>query len=213
MKKCISSWLDVMSYIEADWVSAAADTILAFSALAVFLQFRRDRLWRRKDTMRQFSEGFRDTPGARNAVLMLESPVREVPLWDAADPKDRYKWVTWDDVEIALIPASLGDVRYEPLYSAIRDSFFDLLNRFAGLEPLAKARMITDEDIMDALRRWFYIIGERDKDKPHIRNLRLFIYEHRLETAKIVFSRFGINIDSMYDNDRKSFLSELNSLT
>lgn len=190
--------------LRAEWISAVADIVVAGSAVFAFLQFRREGLWKRKERMAQFFNGFGDTPGARNAALMLENNEREIPLWDAADPKDRYAVVTWKDVEMALLPPSSGQVRKEPTYSAIRDSFLDLLNRFSGLERLVQERLVSESDMKDALRRWFYIIGERDKDEPHIRNLRLFIKEHNLKTSKEAFRRFGIDIDKMYVDDLKS---------
>ncbi len=195
--------------IRPEWISAFADAVVAGSAFLAFLQFKREGLWKRKERIAQFFNGFQNTPGARNAVLMLENKEREIPLWDASDPKDRYRVVTWRDVEIALLPPSSGLVRTEPTYSAIRDSFLDLLHRFAGLERLVQERLVSESDINDALRRWFYIIGDKDKDEPHIRNLRLFIKENNLKTSKEVFCRFGIDIDRVYAKDLKSLRDSL----
>lgn len=191
--------------LSPEWVSAAADVLAAAGVLLAAGQYRRDGRWKQKERIQQFFDAFKDSAGARNAALMLDSRNREVPLWDASDPKDRYVRVTWADVERALVPPSSAVQTCEPIDTAIRDCFEDLLNRFAGLERMAQEGLIRESDLKDALRRWFFIIGERDKDKPHIRNLRLFIVEGRRETAMKLFRRFDIDLKLAYPADVASF--------
>lgn len=188
-----------LTSLQAAQVSAFADLVVAGGALLAVREYSRQGKLLRQQRMREFHQGFNDTPGARNALLMIEHPEGEIPLFD--DPANKWFNVTWADVETALAP---GADRSDTRNSAIQNSFLDLLSRWAGLEIMRQQKLVNDEDVRTALRRWFNIIL-RDKDKPHIRNLRLFIGDRDLRDGTAMFKFMGVDVVAMRKQDWISF--------
>lgn len=200
--KCLRAFFWWLGQWTPAHVSAAADIVVAIGAILAVKEYHRQGKLSRQQRMREFHQGFNDTPGARNALLMIERPEGEIPLFD--DPKNKWQMVTWAEVESALSP---GASHANPRDSAIQNSFLDLMSRWAGLELMRQQRLVDDNDVRTALRRWFKIIGGRDNDKPHIRNLRLFIEDSDLRDAKALFKFMGVDLEKTRTTDFAAFES------
>jgi hypothetical protein len=99
--------------------SGVAVAIIALRRWAIELR------WKRKEALFSFVDSFLDTPGAQNAMMMLHTKSREVPLWDKGTPEDRWVRVTWDAVSAAFTPGSENELPTGPFDTAIRDCFGD----------------------------------------------------------------------------------------
>src|SRR5688572_23558897 len=83
---------------------------------------RAEEAAKRRQSILARVSSFDDTPGARNAMLMLSGYDRNVPLYDAERPEDRYERVAWRETARALIPADIVPYNYDPKEDAIRNS-------------------------------------------------------------------------------------------
>ena len=117
--------------------------LVFIASLLAYRQWRADQQWKRLEALMERIKAFTETPGSLNAIMMLSSHDREIPLWDKERPEDRYVRVKWDEVSRALIPTDLITYPYDSKQSAIRDSFNDLLGRLSHLEAFLEAKLLT----------------------------------------------------------------------
>jgi len=108
--------------------------LVFIASLLAHRQWRADQQWKRLEALMERIKAFTETPGSLNAIMMLSSQDREIPLWNKERPEDRYVRVKWEEVSRALIPTDMITYPYDSKRSAIRDSFNDLLGRLSHLE-------------------------------------------------------------------------------
>ena len=162
--------------------------------------------WKRKEALLKQITAFGETPGAYNAILMLSSPDREIPLWDNAQPEKRYVRVTWSEVAEAMVPK---EIPLSPKLSAIRDSFGDFLGRLTHLELYRSSSLLNTSDVAALLSPWTIWLT---LDKPHARNIRLHIrYRNLWAVEKLLKEAGGPDIAASRETDMHGYESE-NSL-
>ena len=161
--------------------------------------------WKQKEAMLKQILAFGDTPGAYNAVLMLGSPDREIPLWDRSKREECYVRVTWEEVAEAMAPK---DAPLPPKLSAIRDSIGDFLGRLTHMELYRSASLINNEDVKAQLSPWTMWLA---LDKPHARNIRLHIrYRGLWAVEKLLKEATGLDIATRLKADELAYTTETN---
>ncbi len=189
--KLVSWWFSPEGLTAATWVYAGATAVLALATLLLACAaMKAGRQWnyelkeRRKAARAKFTDDFIKTPGARNATLMLFSSDREIPLWDAADPADRYHPVNWKDVEDAFTPERIeaGHRFYSntPKHTAIRDSFDDFFGRLNYLNSLLDDNLISDDDAHSIASPWLNALDFSKNAHPHIARINEYIVAHHI---------------------------------
>lgn len=157
-------------------------------------------LWKQKEALIERITAFGDTPGAYNAILMLSSPDREIPLWDKQKPEDRYVRVTWDEVAEAMVPE---DMILPPKLSAIRDSFGDFLSRLTHIELYRISDLLNDKDVKHVVSTWATKLAV---NQPHARNIRLYIRSQGLQSVEILLrDAGGLDIAKTWDDDNREY--------
>ena len=193
---CIKDWL----FKEPDNLSNLLGYLLVFlgSAFAI-IQWRRDQKWKRKELLISRVSAFNETPGALNALLMLDWSDREIPLWAKDRVEDRYVRVTRTEVTSALIPDTLLPSTYSVKESAIRNSFEDFLIKLSHLEMFLKNKLLKVNEadvIMLSLLNSLNVLREgNDKDRALLRHFYIYIGWRNFPYIKDLFKRFKIDID------------------
>ena len=202
---------------EKSWLFRSTDNltsligygIILLASIVAYTQWRRDQKWKRLEALLVRVKAFNDTPGSMNAIMMLFSEDREVPLWDKEKPEDRYVRVSNKEVSRALIPTDMLPQPYDAKMIAIRDSFNDLLNRLSHIEAFLEAELLDKKEvgyIMDDFVLRFQRFSENDKLS---RNLRIYIDWKRLERVQKLFERFDIPLRGNINNEKDELRGEI----
>ena len=192
----------VVSGPEEPWLFRGTDnlaTLIGYGLAAVasglaFRQWKAEQRWKRKEVLMDRIRAFGDTPGARNAMMMLTSHDREVPLWDKERPEERYVRVTWGEVKRALIPGDLIAYTHDAKENAIRDSFEDFLGRLAHIEVYLEAGLLNREDASHIVGTWIARFRQLSADPQLLRNLRLYIDWRGMRSTQKLFKRFDVDL-------------------
>jgi len=203
------------------WMAETSNltTILGYlGALAAFLfglhQYRNSDRWKRRETVLEYVRRFDDTPGARNAMMMLNTPGRQIPLWDKDEPPERrYTFVQTYAVAKALIPDNTGGLAHDysdPALHAIRDSFEDFLARLKIFATFLKQGLLDRSDIKEVIDPWVRKLGVTGGDDDKLkRNLRIYIAHREYHDVQDLFREFGMNLKRHLEEDRKALADEI----
>ena len=197
------------------WWSANILTVLTLASglvagLFAGYRWRSDENWKRTAAALERVKSFGDTPGTRNAMMILKSHKRPIPIFDAADPpKDGsgiYCDVTWADAKTALVPTRWNDAT-SPLSNAIRDSFEDFIGRMVQIEIYVAGGLITIREARPLVAPW----GQRlswDGDGGLARNLRVYVELEGYTAFQDLFGRFGCDLRAGLGADIRQFRKE-----
>ena len=186
-------------------------------ALFAFFQWHRDQAWKRTTAAVERIRSFYETPGARNAMMILKSPRREIPLWDRQYPPEGgpYAIVTWDEAKWALIPTS-WDAFDDKKMTAIRDSFEDFTDRLTQIETYLDADLLRQEDVCHLVEPWAKRLGgpteRRIADGGLSRNFRVYVDRENKTALQQLFARYGVDLKETLDEDGRAFDAELSTL-
>lgn len=187
--------------------------LAAVGSILAYKQWTDDRKWKQREVLRGLIASLNETPGSRNAMMMLSSSDRDIPLLDAEEPADRYVRVTWRNVAESLIPEDLMRHRYNNKEEAIRNSFEDFLGRLNHIEHYLESNLLNVKDIKPFVEIW----GQKFKclsEEPHLhRNLKLYIAWRDLKGVQNLFARFAdgdyIDLTSGIKADRDTIKEEI----
>lgn len=106
------------------WLATNAVELLAVpSGIWAVATWHREQRWKRISTAFERVESFSKTPGVWNAMMILKSRARPIPLFDPAAPIiERYCDVTWADAKLALVPTKYNHDSSSKT-NALRDCF------------------------------------------------------------------------------------------
>ncbi len=197
----------------APWLVANLATLLP-AAITVgggvfaLWQWRIDQNWKRITTALERIRSFDETPGTRNAMMILKSPTRPIPLYDPREPPDKlYAPVTWDEAKWALLPTASNPLT-DRKHNAIRDSFEDFMNRMTQIEMYLAAGRLTEKQVCLLVEPWAKRLDGRIDDGGLTRNFRLYVAaEHKTGVVRL-FGRFGVDLTPT-DADRAALAADL----
>lgn len=180
-----------------DWLKLCGYFLVLGGSILTYYKWRKDQNWKRKETLMTRITSFSLTPGTWNAILMLESPDRNVPLWDKENREQKYVRVKRSEVAVALLPPNFLPYRYSPKETAIRDSFNDFLDRLSHLEFYRESNLLNKKEIEVAICNWIVTIQNLSKsndldDQGLLRSLFLYIHYKKMTKVIAIFSQFGI---------------------
>ena len=187
---------------ETDNLATLIGYVIATAAgLFAVWQWRKDQNWKKKEALLGRAIAFKDTPGSYNALLMLDSANRNIPLWDCDVPNDRWHVVYRKEVALALIPPTLLPYQHSEsnLETAIRDCFSDLFARLTHIEVFLADGMIEFKDIELLMNpmipniKKLYNSPEK-VDQQLFRCLKLFADWKGLRGLQDFFVRFKIEL-------------------
>ncbi len=186
--------------------------LVFIASLLAYRQWRRDQQWKRLEALMQRIKAFTETPGSLNAMMMLSSDDREVPLWDKEKPEERYVRVSWEEVSRALIPTDMLKYPYDSKQSAIRDSFNDLLGRLSHLEAFLEAELLSENEAKHAMKN-FVLQFERLilQNTDLARNLRIYINYYGMDGVQNLFKRFDIDLKQNINEEQEQLKREIDS--
>ncbi|MBB5715835.1 hypothetical protein [Sphingomonas aerophila] len=185
--------------------------LVAASGLFAYQRWGHDRRIKRIELLMERLGSFNETPGARNAVMMLYNHDRMIPLWDQDEPPEkRYVRVTWAEVEFALIPHPIYPDRFDPKLSAIRDCFEDYLSRMGQIWIYLELGVITSEDARKILAPWLRRFGLVEQRSKVVRNLRLYIRWRKLEPVERLFATYDVDLTDTAIADWQALDVEVN---
>ena len=190
------NWLDQPSNNATSLISFG----LAFLSICLSLyQFISSERWKRQDAMMNRVESFHVTPGSHNAMQMIDSPDRDIALWDKDKPQDRYERVLRKQVIIALLSPKILEHTYSDREQAIRDSFNDFLGRIKHIEVYRKRKLIKKKDIGIIIGHSLKdirdnLLSVREEDKLFAMSLLVYIAERQIEDVINFFERHEIKI-------------------
>lgn len=206
-----------------DWLFKSTDNlatligyvIVAIGARFTYRQWTRSEAWKRREVFFERVSSFIETPGNWNAILLLEYFEREVALWDKNNAEERYEYVTREQVATALIPPNLLVWTSAPKEMAIRDSFDDLLGRFAFVQLFSqKPKLLKDDEIKllvnaftTSIKR--LIISSNAIDKALIGHLFLYINYKNFEKLKDLLRICDIDIDQYLAINRSQLVNDI----
>lgn len=154
---------------------------------------------RRHEDFERRIERFR-TPETRAALMMLHNYKRLIPLVDNIEP------VTWEEVEVALIPAIYREHGFEPRLIAIRDCFNGLLGGLTNLHFLKNEGLVLDRDVDHIAKE--LLIRVATNEAKIFRNLRLYILWRKTGILSL-FTAYGHDIKALKDADKASLELDL----
>ena len=189
------------------WVAANLPLLtLASTAIAgVFAlrKWRTDEKWKRTAAAFERIKSFAETPGTRNAMMILKSRRRPIPVFDPANPpKDGsgiYRDVSWEDAARALAP-TIWNADESPLGNAIRDSFEDFIARMTQIGIYLSAGLIAREDAQALVEPW----GHRlrwDGDDGLACAVRVYVEMERFTAFQRLFATFGADLRQTIADD------------
>jgi hypothetical protein len=182
-------------------------------ALFAFIQWHRDQAWKRTTAAFERLQSFYETPGTRNAMMILKSPKREIPLWDPQHPPTGgpYTMVTWEGAKWALIPTSWDAISDNKL-TAIRDSFEDFMDRMTQIEMFLDAGLLDEADVCHLVEPWAKRLGgttaRRIGDGGLSRNFRVYVDSEDKTAVQHLFARYGVDLRQTLAEDRRGFEQE-----
>jgi hypothetical protein len=150
----------------------------------------------RRAAAMEFLDNFTNTPGARNASLMLSARTRDVPLWDKSEPSDRYVKVSWDDITKAFsYDEKIEEYPTDSKSTAIRDSFDDFFGKLARINILIRDEAINKEDVDDIMRHWIWVFSPPRSNLQHIKLVFEYIKRCNLKNTIKLFELYKIEIE------------------
>lgn len=184
--------------------------LVSLVSVLAYRQWKADQRWKRVDALMERIMAFGDTQGSRNAMMMLTSHDRDVPLFDCEKPEDRYVRVTWNEVARALIPGNLVEYPYERNKDiAIRDSFEDFFGRFAHLKLYLDAGLLSKKEAEHVVKPWVRRFAHLSPNPELSRNLRLYIDWRRMDQIQALFRRYGVDLTSALEAEKEALLVEI----
>lgn len=189
-------------------------SLVLYASIVAYRQWRHDLRWKQLEVLMGRIKAFNETPGTMNAIMMLFSEDREVPLFDKEKPEDKYERVNSDEVSRALIPSDMLRYPYDPKLQAIRDSFNDLLGRLSHIEAFLEAELLGEKEgeiILDNLLLRFERF-KNEKDNKLWRNLRIYISHNemkRVQTLVKRFKRFNLDLEENIDEEKEKLKQEI----
>jgi hypothetical protein len=171
--------------------------VAAAGAVFTLRKWRVDQRWRRLEALFARIRSFDETPGARNAGMILESPSRPIPLWDPREPPERlYEDVTWEDARLALLLDERGrPVHLDRKSNSIRDSFEDFFNRMAHIEMYLDTDMLAEEHVRYVVGYWADRLNKAGLDDGLTETLRAYVRKKNKTAVIRLFKRFGCNLE------------------
>jgi hypothetical protein len=128
-------------------------------------QWRTEQTWKRLQATFERIRSFDETPGTRNAMMILKSPRAEIPLWDPSMPPDkRYEWVTWQEAAKALQLDGYRSVELSSKAGAIRNSFEDFFNRMTQIQIFLESGLLTTKQVKHLVEPWIVRIKTVEDD-------------------------------------------------
>lgn len=163
-------------------------------------QARKAQTWKRKEFVFTQLQTFANSPGARNATLLLLSEDREVALWAEGNPNPWVR-ISWDKTALALLDRSVYPRSFDPERTAILDSFGDFLSRLDALETMISSKLISLGDAEPVVRFWGRVLSPR----AHVHSptehrtviashFRVFMYQERRHGVFSLFARYGLDV-------------------
>lgn len=202
------------AFRQTDNITVVATSIIgymlvAFASYFAYKQWIKDQRWKQIEALMDRIEAFGDTPGSKNAMMMMASQDREIPLWDKERPEDRYVRVSWDDVSRALIPGDMISYPYVAKLTAIRDSFEDFLGRLSHLQAFLEANLLTDSEASHIMDNWVRRFTHLSSNPQLSRNLRIYIEWRGMKKVQDLFARFGVDLKKGIDVDLRELAAEI----
>ena len=207
MKENVVTVLSWLTQLRPEQLSLVFTGIGSLAASIAVYRWRTDQRWKRKEALFSFLDGFLETPGAQNAMMMLHTRSREVPLWDNGTPEQRYMRVTWENVASAFAPDNVGELPSEPIDTAIRDSFGDFFGRLNRLQMMVEERLFYKHHAAFIMKHWVAVF-KRDYNEIHMRNIRIFLHSNDYSRVKDLFKSFDLDFDRSIDTDVESFRAD-----
>lgn len=179
-------------------------------------QWRKDESWKRAENLMSRVSDFNETPGAHNAMLMLDWKDRNVPLWDKEKPEERYERVLRAEVALALIPETFIPYKYNPKESAIRDSFDDFLTRLANIYSFIELKLLTIDNASILMNGWIKSIktmseSKDEYDRALINHFYLYIQWRGFEKIIELFKDYKVDLSSTCSNAENLLEIEIKS--
>ncbi len=209
-------WTKLSGEQFARGITSLSTLLLLASVLFVLYRWLTERRWKRTEALLERLRVMEDSPGARNAMMMLTGHDRNIPLWAPDEPPERrYVRVTWSEVTLALIPDYLLPRTYDPKVAAIRDSFQDFFAQLAQIELLWEKGLVDSDAASRVLQPWvrrFGIDGDPHVDtskRPLIRSVRLYTHWQRMNRVRELSLREEIDLWSSIEEDRIQVKQEI----
>ena len=176
------SWYDIVG---------GAVTLLVF--VAGLWQYWSGQRWKRAEFVAEEVRRFREQPGVRSAIMMLDYNRRKVELFAFEErPADRVY-----DVNDELVKAALEDVdresrEQERVEDAIRDCFDQLLDGFERFELFIRAGLVTQKQLEPYLKYWAEQLVASYSNKPNeiVELSRKYIRKYYFDEAETLCSRY-----------------------
>lgn len=174
------------------WLKTNAIALFAVpSGIWAVTVWRADQRWKRIGAAFERVASFDATPGTRNAMMILKSRSRPIPLYDAAAPlNERYCRVTWADAKRALVPTQFNQDATAKT-NALRDCFEDMMNRMTQIEMAIVAHRLAVADVHDIVEPWVHRPNRWVDDDGLTRNFRIYLWFEHKTAVRRLFGRFG----------------------
>ena len=192
----------------AGWWSANAVAVLTLLSGVVggvfaAIKWRSDEKRNRTAAALERIKSFDETPGTRNAMMILKSRKRPIPIFDSGNPPTDhsgiYRDIGWEEAKSALIPTRWNKDT-SPLGNAIRDSFEDFFNRMTQVEIYTASGQIDAREARSLASAW----GRRllwDGDGGLARNIRVYVELEGYAAFQALFLRFGFDLRKVIADD------------
>lgn len=195
----------------AHWITFGTVSAMGAALAWIFTvcQWGIDQKFKRMSIALDRIQSFDATPGTRNAMMILKSPCRPIPLFDPAEPPERrYVDVTWADAKWGMIPTSY-DVPCDPKTNAIRDSFEDFLNRMTQIEMYLQARILKERDVRHIVEPWVKRLDGSFDDGGLSRNFRVYVFRENKGAVVALFRRFQPEFGHQLPRDQEALDAEI----
>ncbi len=176
----------------ATWFAANAVALFAVpSGIWAVTVWRADQRWKRIGAAFDRVASFDATPGTRNAMMILKSRRRSIPLFDPAAPfGERYAEVSWLDARQALVPTRFNcDATAKT--NAVRDCFEDMMNRLTQIEMAIVAGRLAVGEVCHIVEPWVRRLDRSIDDDGLTRNFRIYLWFEHKTAVLALFRRFG----------------------
>lgn len=201
--------------VAASWWSANIVSLLTLvsgviAGLFAAYKWRQDERWKRTAAALERVKSFDETPGTRNAMMILKSHTRPIPVFDAANPpQDKsgiFRDVSWGQAKDALLPTRWNRDA-TPLGNAVRDSFEDFIARMIQIELYTAGGLITEHEARPLVAPW----GRRllwDGDGGLARNLRVYVAMEGFTAFQDLFARYDCDLRATLTADIRDVMAE-----
>ena len=192
------------------WLAANVLALLTLASTAVagifaLRKWRSDEQWKRATAALERIKSFSETPGTRNAMMILKSRVRPIPLLDPASPPPDgtgiYRDVTWAEARDALVPTA-WNTDGSAGGNAVRDSFEDFIDRMIHIEMYLVAGLLSEAEARPLVEPWAHRLRQ-DFDDGLAAAFRVYVECERKTSFQDLCLRFGVDLRSTIDADRQ----------